>query len=297
MSDFASDDEDFSGDGLVPQSRRRASLRDVVVETFRLPRLLSASAVAMALVAGVLWLESAVDGAVATDRAAALPKAEWIDITRPIQLFTLAAPDVAKLAKTYEARRHSLGGGRRDRLMFGTPDAGPPLVAMEIYRLGTEGAAPPGFFVAMAREAAMAGLSVARSGQPSPLPTRFGAFEAAELTLAGAGGEMQCLGYTLDAQGSPLRIAGIACGAAGAGFDRVRLACLLERIDLVSAGDDLELQTTFVEAEKRRSLGCPGSEGLRGRDKTSWLDPNVTAPPPRGAGTSPKPKKPSGAGT
>jgi hypothetical protein len=122
---------------------------------------------------------------------------------------------------------------------------------LTLYRRGTEEAVATPFFVDMARRAAPAGLAVARMGQPTPLPTRFGTFEVGDFTLAGhagaAGPSTRCLGFRLQ-EGKILQIGGFACGAPGQPVSRQRLACTLDGIDLISAGDDTELRGFFTGA-------------------------------------------------
>jgi hypothetical protein len=186
-------------------------------------------------------------------------KTAWVEIQKPLRLFALVGSDWGREPTTYTAERHRDGGGRRDHLSLGTFGSDQPWLHLTLYRMGTEEADRAPFFVDMARRAAPAGLSVARMGQPKPLATRFGTFEVADFTLEGQaavpGQSTRCLGFRL-AGAKVLQIGGFACGAPGRAIDRARLACALDRIDLVSAGDDRELRAFFTGAAGELGAAC-----------------------------------------
>jgi hypothetical protein len=186
-------------------------------------------------------------------------KLVWVQITKPFRLFALVSSDWGRDPTTYTAERHRKGGGRRDDLTFGTFGADQAWLHLTLYRTGTEAADPAPFFVDMARRAAPAGFSIARMGQPKPLPTRFGPFEAADFRLEGKaalpGQSTRCVGFRL-AGANVLQIGGFACGPPGRAIDRVRLACTLDLIDLVSAGDDTELRQFFTGAAAELGAAC-----------------------------------------
>jgi hypothetical protein len=186
-------------------------------------------------------------------------KPAWIEIAKPYRLFALNSPDWDREPTIYTAQRHRDGGGRRDHLTFGTFGADQPWLHLTLYRTGQEEADLAPFFVDMARRAAPAGLAVARMGQPKALPTRFGTFDIADFTLTAPGGVLApttpCLGFRL-AEAKALQIGGFACAAPGKPIERVRLACTLERIDLVAAGDDTELRAFFTGAPSGPGAAC-----------------------------------------
>ena len=195
----------------APAARR--SFAAACAQAFSPTRIVTAGGMAMALLTGVFWVDNESEKAAEAVRVAAAVKPVWTEISRPIPLYALAAPELEKRAKTYEARRHATGGGRKDALTFGAADGPDPLIALEVYRIGSEAAPPRSFFVDLARVAGADSLGVERSGQPAPLTTRFGAFEAADLTLSGAAGDLQCLGFRLAPEDIALRVSGFACGA------------------------------------------------------------------------------------
>jgi hypothetical protein len=203
------------------------------------------------------------------NRPAAAPhivKPAWAEIQKPFRLFALNAPEWGR-ESGYAAERHREGGGRRDHLTFGAFGADRPWLDLTLYRVGSEAADPAPFFVDVTRRAAPAGLAVARMGQPKALSTRFGVFEVADFTLApprGASGpSTRCVGFRL-ADAKILQIGGFACGAPGKPIEPTHLACTLERIDLVSAGDDKQLRGFFTGAPSEPGAACRGAEPVPG---------------------------------
>jgi hypothetical protein len=214
-------------------------------------RVLIACTLAL-LLSGALLPEAEQDGAVTAPHVA---KPAWVDIQKPFRLFALNAPEWGR-EPAYTAERNRAGGGRRDHLSFGTFGAGAWL-QVTLYRPGAEDPDPAPFSVEMARHAAPAGLATSRIGQQKPLPTRLGRFEVADLTLApGVSAPiMPCLAFRLT-DTRVVQIGGFACGTPGRPIERHRLACTLDRIDLLSAGDDTELRTFFTGAKAQLGAAC-----------------------------------------
>jgi hypothetical protein len=224
-----------------------------------LGRVLIACAVALLLSGALVYVllslpEPEQNGAVTAPHVG---KPAWVAIQRPFRLFALNAPEWGR-DLAYTAERHPEGGGRRDRLTFGKFGASAWL-QVTLYRPGSEGGDPAPLFVDMARRAAAAGLPVTRMGQPKPLATRLGSVEVADLALtgaaAGSGQNTTCLGFR-SAEGKVLEIGGFACGTPGNPIDRARLACALDRLDLVSAGEDVQLRAFFTGAAGQLGAAC-----------------------------------------
>ncbi|HEX4768525.1 MAG TPA: hypothetical protein VH414_19825 [Lichenihabitans sp.] len=206
----------------------------------------------------------------------------WVEVNRPIEIFGLAGTDFARLPQTYRARRHP-AGGRQDIVTFGEARVDAPFLALSFYRLGRapEAAAPFADDIEdMARDT---GLGAVRASAPSVLATRFGPFEAADIRLAEGGVQTPCLGFRNSPGASnTLRIAGLLCGGAGRPAARDSLRCVIDRIDLVSAGDDTALQRMFVDAERRRGSACSPSPLTAAGSRPTWLDVNASLPVLRG---------------
>lgn len=189
----------------------------------------------------------------------------WRDIDRPFQLFALAGSPYARLPMDYTARRRTTGTGREDWLTFGDPSHPGPLMRVIVSR--RDPAPPPAadLVVDYARLAATAGHALTRAGLPFSLATRFGGFDAAELTLRTGELTRACLGFRLQDTVGPIGIIGIACGEPDHPPERGVLACALDRIDLVAAGEDGAMRGFFTTgADRGRARACGGPTITRG---------------------------------
>ena len=204
------------------------------------------------------------------------PKAEWIEHSRPIQMYALQTAEFGKDARLYESRSRREGGDRQDFLAYGAAEPGEgPGLRVAIYRAGADAAAGSTFFVDLARHAAKSGLSVVRAALPGALASRFGSFEVADVTIARGRVEAPCLGFRLAVADPGLLVTGFACGGAKP-VDRPTLACALDRLDLIAAGEDHALAKFFLDAEQSRGKACPPSRGPG--VKSTWLDPAGQVP-------------------
>lgn len=205
---------------------------------------------------------------------------EWLDVLKPFQLFDVASPEFSSAFGVYEAQHNLVGGGRRDVVTLGAVNQNEPYLRVAFYRLGQERAPLPSLFVEMARRASGAGLAVDRVSAPSLLPTRFGAFETADVIVSdaanpGEGKARTCVGFRLSTENPRFRISGFACGEKERPADRSAIACMIDRFDLVAAGDDLALRAFFARAEKDRRPECFASKMAQNAD---WLAPQSSAP-------------------
>ena len=205
------------------------------------------------------------------------PRSEWIEHARPIQVYALQTAEFGKDVRLYESRSRREGGGRQDFLSYGAAEPGEgPALRVGFFRSDDATARGSTFFVDLARHAAKSGLSVTRAALPGALPTRFGAFEVADVTIARDGVETPCLGFRLDIAEPGLLMAGFACGGAKP-VDRPTLACVLDRIDLIAAGEDQALAKFFTAAEQGRGKTCPTAARGPGV-KSTWIDQTGQAP-------------------
>jgi hypothetical protein len=185
-------------------------------------------------------------------------RSSWQEIGKPVKLYDLAAPQLAHEKRSYAARRHTSGGGRDDALTFGEFAGTGPFLRISIYRHGSEKVADAPFFVDMARRAAQLGLSLSRAHFAETQATRFGDMETAAMTMAeGRTARDNCRGFRYSAAQLGLTIAGFACGAGDQPMSGGDLACLVDRLDLLSAGEDRPLRDFFAQAQSRGPRGCP----------------------------------------
>ena len=217
-----------------------------------------AGVAAVALV--VLAVAGLVDPPEDAVEPASAPPAVWADIGMPDRLFGLDAAGFGGTPRLYEARRHVTGGGRQDFLTYGQGFAEAAYLRLSLYRVGSEPVPRVDFFVDLTRTAALAGLSVIRSGLPSPQATRFGDFEVAELGVTDGTAERTCLGLRFISDPAGLRMAGLACPT-GPVLDRNALTCLLDRLTLTRGGEDAALDALFAASDSGRAAACPKAPG------------------------------------
>ena len=202
----------------------------------------------------------------------------WVGITKPIPMFGLESPELDRNAATLEARRSQDGSQREDLLAFG---GFAETKAHLLLRLAAEhgrGDLSQPFIIALVRDAAARAMSIQRSGMPTAIQTRFGPVETADATLSDGDVSRPCIAFRMEAGALPLSMSGWWCGSAGKPADRQQLVCLIDRIDLLNAGDDRALRTAFARTELNRQPACvPPRLSASGR-KVSWLDADGTAP-------------------
>ncbi|WP_460449808.1 hypothetical protein [Alsobacter sp. SYSU BS001988] len=211
----------------------------------------------------------------ATSAAPARPSAAaWVKVNRPIPMFSLETTLLPRDPRGLVARRHVEGGGREEVHSFGAVGSPGGFASIAAYRAGSEAGAPGTLFLEAARRAAETGLAVTRSSVPTPMATKFGQAETADILLTADGVEHACVAWRILGEDAQLRLAGWQCGGAGKAIDRLTLACALDRLDLVGAGDDAALKAYFSRAERNRLPQC-GSKAAPGGRRAAWLDPEI----------------------
>lgn len=179
-----------------------------------------------------------------------------------VAAFDIDAPEFEHEKKIVAVGETRDGGPRVDRLTVGQFAMGAPFLRVDIHPDLDQKTTNSDFFLDMKNHAQAAGLTVAKIGQRATLTTRFGAFEAADIRLAQAGGEgaeaseRACLAARMVDGKVPLEIAGIACGPVTKPIDRVAFACLLDRLSYSAGGDNKALNDFFLNAEIARGKGC-----------------------------------------
>lgn len=186
--------------------------------------------------------------------------------------FALGGLDRDGKSATYAILRHP-GGGRKDIFAWagqGTGERGPPIAELEIYQLGDEAASAP-------RSAQDLALRMPPGGEPQAagvVDSKFGA--VALLWRADPGAALNarhiaggCLGFFKSVDDPALRISGWSCRGTSLPAERNAVACMLERLTLLSAGNEPRLAEFFAAAELRRR-GCTpaGVSGAAG----SWIN-------------------------
>lgn len=210
-----------------------------------------------------------------------VPKARWAQIVKPIHIFAVPTELFGAEPADYSAWRHTGGKGRIDTLSYGKSAGGKPWMIVRLQRFHAEPARKVSFFVDLARKAAQEGLSITRSARPGLLATRFGRFEVADVAVETKNGRSACLGFRFALDDPAFQITGLACGAGERAMDRVALACVIDRIDLLASRGDPPLASFFAASEQHRGRGC--DRQTAGASSRNWMGPDAAPPRLRGS--------------
>ncbi|MET4716489.1 hypothetical protein ABIF63_000595 [Bradyrhizobium japonicum] len=182
-------------------------------------------------------------------------KPGWSVADRSQPAFALSRLDSSEKTASYVILRHP-EGGRRD-VMRWTGEADKPVAELEIYREGGE------FDVALPATADLAvhmGLGDATLLELAGLiDTKFGPVALFRPTGT-AEAARACLGYLKRSEEPALQISGFSCQGDTLPARRAAIACTLNRLTLLTSGNEPKLAELFAYAElKRRSCAPQGS--------------------------------------
>lgn len=204
--------------------------------------------------------------------------------------FDLSAPEFGQEQKSFTSRELEGGQGREDSLTIGQFASSAAYLRLDLRPSAGDRRAD--FFLDLTRHAAGAGLAATKIGQPSPLQTRFGAFEAADIRLSLAApetgaSERSCVALRLLGGKGGVEIAGLACGAGAKPFERHALGCILDRLDRTEGGQNEALEQFFQAADREHGKSCGGFP-TAAIDKAAWFEAHSRLPDARGDGLPPK---------
>jgi hypothetical protein len=177
----------------------------------------------------------------------------WSPAARTTPAFAVSQFVFPNKTETYELHRHP-DGGRKD-VFHWTGTGGIPVAQLEIYRPGDEldqiGSAA-GYLAARmdpagARELEAAGIIDSKFGAVT-LFRRIGGREAATA----------CLRFFKHIDDPKFRLSGWSCLGEDMPARRAGIGCMLNRLVLLTAGNDAKLTQLFAQAELRRG-DCPVS--------------------------------------
>ena len=181
-------------------------------------------------------------------------KPGWTVAGRSPPAFALSALDRDEKSGTYTILRHP-DGGRKDILR--RLDAGNrPVAELEIYRPGRKAFAGQRPAADLTAQMPSGGTGLEPAGV---IDSKFGtvALFRRENTDGGAGA---CLGFLKTQRDPALIISGWSCERDGLPARRQAIACMLDRLTLLSAGNESKLAEFFARAEpKRRSCRAADS--------------------------------------
>jgi hypothetical protein len=179
----------------------------------------------------------------------------WRELVKPLPVFNLEGGGLSGNRRSYAAYVRS--DGAREDIMSWAPPALPaaaPAAVVIVHRQ------PPGevteqrLFSEIARRAAAFGQSLDSAGTPNAIATKFGDLEVMDIRLTGPGGEQACLAFRHIAWSAPLAFTGWRCGTAAKPIDRPSLVCFVDRLDVLSAGEEAWLRDYFADSERFRSF-------------------------------------------
>lgn len=180
-------------------------------------------------------------------------KPSWTVAARAQPAFALSTLDRDKKSGTYAILRHP-DGGRKDILRWLGAD-NRPVAELEIYRPSHEAFAGQRPAADLAARMPSGGTGLEPAGV---IDSKFGtvALFRRENTIDGAGA---CLGFLKTQHDPALIISGWSCEGDGLPARRQAIACMLDRLTLVNAGNESKLAEFFAHAEpKRRSCRAAG---------------------------------------
>lgn len=198
--------------------------------------------------------------AVKSESAAAHEKSRWLSAVRPYPSFSVPLEDLSDKSINYDILRHAEGGGRRDVLTWTLAQGGPPIARIEIYRPGGEAEAfgEPGPTLAQS-----AGLRSAAGVVPAGMiDSKFGRVPLFTLDPSGTE-KSSCIGFLTAMETPKLQISGWFCPQDKDREAREVAACAIDRLTLLSSGNDAGVAALFARAELRRGL-CDSSGAVRG---------------------------------
>jgi hypothetical protein len=194
----------------------------------------------------------------------------WSVADRSYPAFALSPPDASDKAKkpdTYVILRHP-GGGRKDILRW-SGAAAKPAAELEIYRPGNEHGPASDARAELAARMAAPGAALEAAGV---VESKFGS--VALLRPAGEReGAGSCLGFLKRLDHPAWQMSGWSCQGDGLPARRATIGCVLNRLILLTSGNDPKLADAFARAELKRGA-CP-SATASGDWMTEAADPNL----------------------
>jgi hypothetical protein len=184
----------------------------------------------------------------------AAEKPGWAIASRSHPAFALSRLDLSEKTASYTILRHP-EGGRRD-VMRWVGEADKPLAELDIYREGGEfDVARPATADLAVNLAVQMGLNgAAPLEQAGLVDTKFGPV-ALFRPVGTAEGARACLGYLKRNEEPALQISGFSCQGDTLPARRAAIACTLNRLTLLTSGNEPKLAELFAHAELRRR-GC-----------------------------------------
>jgi hypothetical protein len=178
----------------------------------------------------------------------------WIEVPRAAGAFAVSMQGLDPAHSSYLVRRHRDGGGRKDLMTFGASDDKNAYVRIELYRPGTEGEAIADPLDAVAVLAGDSRINAELSETPGILKTKFGELSVIDMKIASVEGERACVAIAGAWDDPRFGMVAWWCNAGPEMVPHGQLACLVDRLTLMSAGGDEKLASFFAKAELKRNF-------------------------------------------
>ena len=203
--------------------------------------------------------------------------ADWKSVRNPFRLYSLEAPETEGSSAEYHVMVRGISD-RRDLLSWTPPETGRnrqnPLLALQIERFERQQPTQKPFLLDLTERLNAISTTIMRHGPITEMQTKFGTMQIADVLLGLPEGTRGCL-LLRRVDTSGLVIAGWACSAQDRPLSRVTLACLIDRLDLTSAGEDSGLKRLFAQAERQRDRCISARQSGR---RLTWLDHEAPIP-------------------
>jgi hypothetical protein len=204
----------------------------------------------------------------------------WSLASRSRPAFAVSSLAPAEKSETYEIFRHP-EGGRKDVFHWG-PQEEKPVAELEIYRPGGEFNQSEALQTEALLAAEIAARMHAGGGRElepaGVVDSKFGPVTLLRLA-SNAGGATSCLGFIKRLGDAGLQISGWSCQGSGLPARRTAIGCLLNRLSLLSAGNEPKLAELFARAElKRGSCATAAASAVSADWVTGGENPRLRGP-------------------
>lgn len=174
-------------------------------------------------------------------------RGDWSVATRSHPAFAVSQFDLTGKTETYEIFRHP-EGGRKDVFRWSVQGE-KPVAELELYRPGGESGQSGPAIAEIAFRMDPDGMRELEAA--GVIDSKFGAVTL--LRMAGnAGDAPSCLGFLKHFVEPGLRISGWSCQGDTLPARRAAVSCILNRLILLTAGNDPKLAELFARAELKR---------------------------------------------
>jgi hypothetical protein len=179
---------------------------------------------------------------------------DWNEATRSYPAFAISQPEFDGKTDTYKILRHPLGG-RKDIIRW-AGSGEKPAAEVEIYRPGGELGQGVPAIAALADRMDPGGVHELEAA--GVVDSKFG-----PVTLLRLAGRIEdasaCLGFMKNLENPSLRISGWSCQGETLPARRAAVGCMLNRLILLSAGNEPKLAELFARAELKRGSCGPAA--------------------------------------